>query len=144
MPAVVHRPSEHVPVAIRRLTDEQVLPLVLSRTRAGRGIELEKRITALGVVHQHHATAADAAHLRVDHALHEGARDGGVHGVSATPHDLEANLGCLRLRADDDGHGPNLDQPPTSKFKLPVAVWPPRRQLIVWYPRPCAAGDLGG
>jgi hypothetical protein len=36
------------------------------------------------------------------------------------------------LRADDDGHERKLDQPPTSNCRLPVALWPPRRHVIVW------------
>src|SRR6266852_2032282 len=55
-------------------------------------------------VPEHRAAAADAAHLGVDHALHEGARDGRVDRIAPAPHDLEPDLGRNRLGADDDRH----------------------------------------
>jgi hypothetical protein len=61
-------------------------------------------------VHEHHAAAADAAHLRIDHSLHERTGDGGIDRVSAAPQDLETYLSGLRLRAHDDRHERKLDQ----------------------------------
>src|SRR5581483_2652980 len=102
---VVHPPLQHVAVAVGGLTKVDVLPLVLARPGAGRGVELEERVLAVVVVDEHHAAPADAAHLRVEHALHEGARDRGVDGIAAALQDLEGDLGRRRLRADDSSHG---------------------------------------
>jgi len=101
---VIHPTIEYIAVAVRGLTDVEVLPLVLSRACAGGRVELEQHIAVLGAVHEHHSAAADAAHLRVDHSLDEGARDRRIDRIAAAPHDLEADLGRGRLRADDDRH----------------------------------------
>jgi hypothetical protein len=61
-------------------------------------------------VHEHRPAAANPAHVRIDHALNESDGDSGVDRVAAPPHDIEANLGCLRLRADDDRHKNKLKQ----------------------------------
>ena len=107
---VVDPAIEHVAVAVGGLAEEDRLPLVLAGTRAGRAVELEQRVAALRRVDEHRAAPADAAHLRIDDALHESACDGGINRVAATPHDLETDLRRLGLRADDDGHGGKLVQ----------------------------------
>ena len=101
---IVHPALEHVAVAVRSLAEEAVLPHVFADERARRRVELEERISVPWTVHEHHAAAAEAAHLGVEDALDEGASDGGVDGIAPAPHDLEPDLGRDRLRADDDGH----------------------------------------
>ncbi len=101
---VVHPPLEHVAVAIRGLADEPVSPLVLSRAPARGRVELEQSVAGPNAMHEHHAAAAEAAHLGIDHALHEGACDGRVDRIATAPHDLQPDLGRSGLRADDDGH----------------------------------------
>jgi hypothetical protein len=61
-------------------------------------------------MHQHRAASAEPAHLRIYDGLHESARDGGVNRVASAPHDVEPDLGRLRLRANDDRHERKLDQ----------------------------------
>ena len=101
---VVDPSLEHVAVTVGRLADEELLPLVLTRARACSGIELEESVTTLRAVHQHHATTADPAHLRIHHALDESAGHRGIDGVAAPPHDLQPDLSSLGLGSDDDGH----------------------------------------
>src|SRR6184192_597273 len=101
---VVDRSIEHVAVAVGGLAQEQPLPHVLAHQRAGGRVELEQHVLAVPVVHEHHATAADAAHLRVEHALRERACDRGVDRVAPAAQNLQADLGGLRLRRDDDCH----------------------------------------
>ena len=101
---VVDPTLEDVSITIGRLADEEPFPLVLPDTRARGAVELDQRVTGLRAVHQHRAAAADAAHLRVDDALHERAGDGRVHRVAPSPHDIEPDLRSLGLRADDDRH----------------------------------------
>src|SRR5438309_7030310 len=101
---VVDPTLEHIAVAVSGLANEEALPLILAGTRTGGGVELEQRIARLRAMNQHHAAAADAAHLGVDHALDEGAGDGRVHRVPAPLHDLEADLGRDGLRAHDYRH----------------------------------------
>ena len=108
VPDVVDPAVEHVSVTVRRFANEDRLPLVLAHERTGGAVELEQRIAALGAVDEHHAASADAAHLRIDDALHEGARDGGVDRIAPAPHHLEPDLGRHRLRADDDRHARKL------------------------------------
>src|SRR4029077_3224512 len=81
-----------------------------------------------GAVHQHHAAAADAAHLRIYHALHESARDGGVDRVATAPQDLETYLGGLRLRTNDDRHERKLDQRVSCKTRPEVLP----HELTTW------------
>jgi len=77
-------------------------------------------------MHQHHSASADAAHLWIEDALDESARDRRIDRVPPTPHDLESDLSRLRLRADDDGHGLKLDQPTSSdinvRFFIPLGA----------------------
>src|SRR5207245_1895027 len=101
---VIYPALEHVAVAVGGLADEKALPLVLAAARTGGGVELEQRVARLRAVDQHHAAAADSTHLGVDDTLDEGARDGGINRVPAALHDLEADLGRDRLRADDYRH----------------------------------------
>src|SRR5438093_639438 len=107
---VVDPSLAHVSVVIGCLADEDRLPLILACSRARGAVELEQGVAALRAVHEHRAAPADAAHLRIDDALHERARDGRINGVATAPHDLEADLRRLGLRADDDGHGGKLVQ----------------------------------
>jgi len=107
---VVDPSLEHVAIAVGCLANEDRLPLVFARPGAGGAVELEQSVAPLRAVDEHRATPADAAHLGIDDALHERARDGRVDGVAAAPHDLEADLRRLGLRADDEGHGRKLVQ----------------------------------
>ena len=105
---VVDPALEHVAVAISRLAQKAFLPHVLSGAGAGCRIELEQRILTAGVVDEHHTASADAAHLRVEHTLHECAGDRRVDRVAAATHHVERDLGRLRLRRDDYGHRKTL------------------------------------
>src|SRR5205823_292315 len=105
---VVDPAVEHVAVAVRRLPYEDRLPLVLADLRSRGGVELEQRVAGLRAVDEHHAAAADAAHLGIDDPLHERARNGGVDRVAAAAHYLEADLRRQRLGADDDRHARTL------------------------------------
>src|SRR5438105_14163812 len=96
---VVDPAFEHVAVTIRRLAYEDRRPLVLAHERPRGAVELEQRVTGLRAVDKHHSAAAEAAHLWVDHALHERARDRGVDSVAASPQDVEPDLCGPRLRA---------------------------------------------
>ena len=69
------------------------------------------------------AEAGDAAHLRIDHALHQGGGDGGVDGVAAPLQHARAGFGGLRLGGDDHGgagHGVlscrELERNPRAEF----------------------------
>src|SRR5215510_13382419 len=99
---VVHPVLQHVAVAVARLTDEEVLPLVFADPGAGACVELDDLLPALiRKVDQHHTRAADPAHHRVDHALHQGCGDGTIDSVAAVTQDSQPRLSGRRLRADD-------------------------------------------
>ena len=127
---VIDPSVEDVAIAVGGFADEQGLPLVFARPRSGGGVKLEQRLATLWVVHEHGTAAAESAHLRIDHALHECARDRGIDGVAAAPHDLEANLCRERLRADDDGHARKLANAPTRRRPIPL----PRRVAFLSQP----------
>jgi hypothetical protein len=55
-------------------------------------------------VDEHHAAAADSAHLRIHHALNESAGHGSIHSVAATAHNVQPDLRRVRLWGDDYGH----------------------------------------
>jgi hypothetical protein len=100
--AVVDPALKHVAVAVARLAQEQVLPLVLAHAGARAGVELDHLLPVLaGQVHEHRAGTADAAHHRVDHALHQRAGDRRVHRVAAGAEHVAAGLGGHRLGTDD-------------------------------------------
>ena len=55
------------------------------------------------------AEAGDAAHLRIDYALHECAGDAGIDGITAFAQHVGAGLRRLRLRRHDHrGRGDGL------------------------------------
>ena len=99
---VVHAALQDEAVAVARLALDQVGPHVGPRAERRRrmGVDiavelLARHVDAAG------AEARDAAHQRIDHALHQRAGDAGIDGVAALAQDVGARLRRLGLRRDD-------------------------------------------
>jgi hypothetical protein len=100
MAELVDAAFEQESEAVARLAAQLVLPHVRLRGVRGAGVELDDLMDALaGHVELHRAEAADAAHQRIDHALHEGAGDRRVDGIAAALQHRRAGLDRFRLRA---------------------------------------------
>ena len=118
---LVEVPFEQEGEAIAGLADQLVGPHVRRRRIGGAGVELDDLVGALaGHVDLHGAEAADAAHLRIDDALHEGGGDCRIDRVAAALQDGRSRLGRFRLRRDDHRvlHGADRFAASTSARKL--------------------------
>ena len=109
---VVDAAAQDEAVAVARLRLDQVGPHVGPDGERGGRVEVDVAVEAAA---RHRDAAApepgDAAHHRVDHALHQGAGHGGVDGIAPGFQDLGAGLGRFRLRRHDHrllgvSHGP--------------------------------------
>ena len=107
---IVDPPLQNEAEPVARLTFDQVFPHVRTRGRGGLAVEIDKTVKPfLRQEDLHAAEARDAAHLRVDDALDQRDRDGGVDGISAASQDLDSGFAGLGLRGADEGLGFHLN-----------------------------------
>ncbi len=99
---VVDAPLQDEAVAVARLALDQVGPHVGPRGERRRRVGIDIAVELLARhVDAARAEARDAAHLRIDHALHQRAGDAGIDGIAALTQHVGAGLGGFGLRRHD-------------------------------------------
>jgi hypothetical protein len=111
---VVDPPAQDEPVAVTRLGLDAVCPHVGPHRAWRWRVEVDVAVEPAPQRDTATPEARDAAHHRVDHALHEGTGDGRIHRVAARLEHLRAGLGRLGLRGHDhralsESHGASSD-----------------------------------
>ena len=99
---VVHPALQDEAVAVARLALDQVGPHVGPRAERRRRMGVDVAVELLARhVDAAAAETGDAAHQRIDHALHQRAGDAGIDGIAAFAQHVGAGLGRFGLRGDD-------------------------------------------
>ena len=99
---IVDLALEQEPEPIACLALDEVRPHVRRHRCGTPRMEIEMQMNAaLRHINLHDAEAGDPRHLRIHHALHEGAGDRGIYGVATALQRQRAGFDGLRLRCHD-------------------------------------------